>query len=595
MRRIVRVALVLCITLYQLTGMPIAHGVTASSVVISQLSTGDSQSGSNEFVELYNNSTSDIDVSNWCIRYSTIADSLQGSPRYCFTPSDGQTKIYLTAHSYAIIVTPSYAMPGGSSPDGRFTGSNMSATGGHIKLLDSNGGVIDKVGWNTVTTSAVSPEGMAALAPSAVQSLTRKLTGSLYQDTDNNKNDFELKTPLLHGGGIYELRTPVDICGNLADIQEVLPAGYGYDEAGNCEAIVNDVCINIDKIQLSVPVGMEQRDDGSCAMPPQDVCLNLDGLQVIVPTGYVRSGDTCVHLEDRELWLSEILPNVSGSDTGREYIEIYNPQSEPITLSGYTLYIGKNFEKAYPLPLLAGKTVVPAYGFVTFSDSELGATLLNTLSGVRLVAPAGNVVSETVYSDPGDDQAWAYIDGAWQYTSVPTSGTANIATPENGEVESASTVASCPVGKYRNPLTNRCRTIEADAAILADCQEGYYRNPETNRCRKIAAAAVLVACQTGYTRNPETNRCRKDGTDDDGLTPCKAGQERNPATNRCRNVSALTTPASVAEAEESAGTSNTALPWVIGIAAVGAVGYGIYEWRHELAGAVSGLFRRLKK
>lgn len=594
MRRIVRIAFILGLIIHQLSGMPIVHGEAAAGVVISQLSTGDSQSGSNEFVELYNNSVSDIDVSNWCIRYSTIADSLQGSPRYCFVPSDAQTKIYLTAHAYAIIVTPSYTMPNGSSPDGRFTGSNMSATGGHIKLFDSSGSVVDKVGWSTATTAAVSPEGSAASAPSATQSLTRKLTGVVYQDTDNNKNDFELKAPVLHGGGVYEFRTPVDICGNLTDIQEMLPSGYGYDEAGNCEPLANDVCVNLDRVQLSVPDGMQQNTDGTCVVIPQDVCLNLDGLQVIVPTGYIRSGDTCVHLEDRGLWLSEILPNVGGSDTGREFIEIYNPYSEPLKLEGYTLYIGKNFEKAYPLPALDGKTTIPAYGFVTFSDSELGATLLNTFSGIRLVAPAGNIVSETVYSDPADDQAWAYIDGSWQYTSVPTSGTANVATPESGEVESVGTLASCPAGKYRNPLTNRCRTIEADAAILADCQEGYYRNPETNRCRKIAAIAALAACQAGYTRNPETNRCRKDDTDD-GLTPCKAGQERNPATNRCRNVSALTTPASVAEAQQNAGASNTALPWVIGVAAVGAVGYGIYEWRHEIAGAASGLFRRFKK
>lgn len=594
MRRLFAVLSVLCLSVSQYAAVHLAHAEAATTrVVISQLSTGDSQSGNNEFVELYNNSLSDVDISNWCIRYSTAADSLQSSPKYCFTPSDVQTKVYLATHGYAIIVTPSYVMPSGTSPDGRFTGSGMAATGGHIKLFGADGALIDKVGWGTTATAA---ETQSSAAPSAVQSLTRKSLDAVYQDTDNNKNDFELKTPLLHGGGVYELRTPVDICGNLGDIQEAMPAGYGYDEAGNCEALANDVCTNIDKIQLIIPDGMQQGSDGSCTVPPLDICLNLDGLQVIVPQGYVRIEDNCMRLEDRALWLSEIVPNVSGSDTGHEYIELYNPYDEPIVLNGYTLQIGKSFENSYALPSLADRVVIAPHSYITYSDSELGTSLLNTYSGVRLVAPAGNTVSETAYSDPGDDEAWAYIDGQWQYTNQSTPAAPNeVSSVADDDVSVTANLAPCPAGKYRNPLTNRCRNVEADAAILTDCQDGYYRNPETNRCRKVlAATATLTPCQEGYSRNPETNRCRKNGAADSTLTPCKAGQERNPTTNRCRNVSVLATPASVAAAEDQSKGSPT-LPIAIAIATLGTVGYGVYEWRHELAGFAGGMLRRFKK
>ena len=593
MRRFVRFAVTGGILVNQFLGVPIARGESLNqAVVISQVSTGDTQSASNEFVELYNNSTSDVDISNWCVRYATAANSLQSSPKHCFTPADAQTKIYLSSHQYALIVTAGFTVPGGGSPDGRFSGSGIAAAGGHIVLQNSAGATVDVLGWGTATAAKTA----AAPVPTSSQSLARKTASEgILKDTGDNKSDFETRTPLLHGGGVYEFRTPIDICGNLAGIQEALPAGYGYDEAGNCELLASDLCNNITAIQLEVPSGLQRNDDGSCSEPPRDICSNLDGLQVIVPAGYVRSGDVCIPLESRTLWLDEILPNVSGDDTGHEFIELYNPNDAPISLNGYVFYIGKNFEKAFPLPSVSNKTTIPAYGFVSFSDVELGVTLLNTSNGVRLVAPAGNVVSETYYTGPKDDQAWAYIDGLWQYTTVPTPGQANEPTPQEGSVLAVSTLASCPAGKYRNPLTNRCRTIEDDAAILTNCQEGYYRNPETNRCRKIALAAALAPCQTGYTRNPETNRCRKDDTEG-GLAPCKVGQERNPETNRCRKVgtteaNALASPA----AAQSLTTHNSALPWVIGVAALGALGYGVFEWRHEIGGAFGKFIARLKK
>lgn len=119
-----------------------------SGVVISQLQTGDSLAATNEAVELYNNSETDVDVTDWCLRYTTAtSQTLQSSPKYCFAPIDLQTKIFLSANSYASIVTSSYSMPSGTSPDGRFAGSGMAASGGHVRLLDADGLTRDLLGW----------------------------------------------------------------------------------------------------------------------------------------------------------------------------------------------------------------------------------------------------------------------------------------------------------------------------------------------------------------------------------------------------------------------------------------------------------------
>lgn len=281
--------------------------------------------------------------------------------------------------------------------------------------------------------------------------------------------------------------------------------------------------------------------------------------------------------------MSELLSNVAGSDAGNEFIELYNPNDEPIELKGYVLQLGKTYETSI---VLEGDETIQPRSFAIYRDDELGFTLLNTTDNIRLVAPAGSIVSETSYSEPADDESWAFIDGAWQYTNRVTPNAVNLARfVEMGEVESAVSVQSCPVGKYRHPITNRCRNIEGDAAMLVACDVDEYRNPDTNRCRKIASlTATLAPCNDGYERNPDTNRCRKVDEVSASLASCQAGYERNPETNRCRKaVSPIETFASAPAANTNDGGGSFLKNALIITAGVGAVSYGLYEWRSELA------------
>ncbi|MDO5481277.1 MAG: hypothetical protein Q4F60_02960, partial [Candidatus Saccharibacteria bacterium] len=66
----------------------------------------------------------------------------------------------------------------------------------------------------------------------------------------------------------------------------------------------------------------------------------------------------------------------------------------------------------------------------------------------------------------------------------------------------------CPEGKYRNPLTGRCKSYET--AKTTTCPEGKYKNPLTGRCKSYETnVPTATPCKEGYERNPETNRCRK--------------------------------------------------------------------------------------
>lgn len=82
-------------------------------LVITQVQTGGSGSGtaSQEFISLFNNSSQDIDVSNWCVRVSDYNDA--GSDVYCFTVSPGMDEVQVPAKGAVLISSPSYPVPVG--------------------------------------------------------------------------------------------------------------------------------------------------------------------------------------------------------------------------------------------------------------------------------------------------------------------------------------------------------------------------------------------------------------------------------------------------------------------------------------------------
>lgn len=517
----------------------------SSDVVISQVQLGDSASVKNEFVELYNNSSEAVDISNWCLYY--VTSSQTASKMVCFVPTDGASHIYLPGHLSLLAVsnelmTAALPMLG----DFHFTGV-LSGISGNVRLQNNLGVEIDKVGWGAST-----PElDLVAAAPAGSVLNRKNLSADILKETDVNSADFEIIAPRVtyHFGYIYEVE---DVCANLDGAQATLPIGYVIDGV-------------------------------NCVLPTVDVCPNLDGVQVVLPIGMKRFDDDCLILP---LQISEILPNAIGSDTGGEFIEIYNPNDVDINLNDYLISIGPDYSHNYQFPLGA---VIGAGKFAVIYNDDVKFTLLNTAGSVRLQTIDNLVIFETLmYDNPPEGFSWVFIDNRWQYTSILTPGSLNILGLETAEDEAAGSgnLAPCSVGQERNPETNRCRKIGSSSSVIAPCKDGQYRSEETNRCRSILSdVSSLAVCAEGQERNPKTNRCRSIATNADApLEPCKEGQERNPDTNRCRNVSKMVS-ANYAP-EKTVPISNYFGWWVLGGVGVVAAGYGIWEWRREIGGFI---------
>jgi hypothetical protein len=150
-----------------------------------------------------------------------------------------------------------------------------------------------------------------------------------------------------------------------------------------------------------------------------------------------------------------------------------------------------------------------------------------------------------------------------------------------GISDDGQTLEPCPVGKYRNPETNRCKNLQLSTAVLASCAVGQVRNPETNRCRSIATlAASLIPCRADQERNPETNRCRNIASS--VQNSCQEGYERNPETNRCRKIPAKLA-ASPSVGELSGKSQDNPNIFFLTIMSTIVLGYGVYEYRRDIS------------
>ena len=177
-------------------------------VVISEFSGGNGSGtgATDEFIELYNPTNADVDLSNWLVSYKSATGS-----NWTGTVTIPAGKV-IRAHGYFLLGGANYSGTGTAAKDLGYTfdASASTTSGGHVRIqrpVDSDYEDVDKLGWGTGN----SPEGTAAPShPAAGGSLERKAVSTSTsdtmavggadadrgngQDTDNNLSDFVTRT-----------------------------------------------------------------------------------------------------------------------------------------------------------------------------------------------------------------------------------------------------------------------------------------------------------------------------------------------------------------------------------------------------------------
>ncbi|AHB42049.1 hypothetical protein RAAC3_TM7C00001G0183 [Candidatus Saccharibacteria bacterium RAAC3_TM7_1] len=303
------------------------------------------------------------------------------------------------------------------------------------------------------------------------------------------------------------------------------------------------------------------------------------------------AGRWYIPLVEPAVRISELLPrarNCSPLETAvdcADYIKLFNPTGGSAILDGLRLRVGYQGQASTTSNTLVIGGTLPAGHYATFATRSDGSPLSIAKDGgwLWLEDSYGIMMYDTTvvaYPSAGSvtkiGWAWAYNDttGQWQWTSTPTPSDQPSIFTQPLERPSAkaviSTLQPCRSDQYRNPLTNRCKSLSSTSSSLAACEPDQFRNPETNRCKSLTSA-----------------------TSD--LKPCASNQVRNPETNRCRTVAAVLAAADFPLEKIPDAAENTIGWWAFASVGSLAVGYAGWEWRKELASMMrmaSSLFRR---
>lgn len=171
-----------------------------TGIVINEVYGGGNNSGAayrNDFVELYNNGSSSVDLAGYTLQYASVAGQFQTSNNQVTTLSGT-----IGPHSYFLVQLAGGTTNGAELPTADFVGaSNLSGTGGKIALANNatlitytapntfSSNVVDFVGWGTASgTPANAYEGTGAAPVTANgTSISRKVLG---EDSDDNAADF---------------------------------------------------------------------------------------------------------------------------------------------------------------------------------------------------------------------------------------------------------------------------------------------------------------------------------------------------------------------------------------------------------------------
>jgi hypothetical protein len=171
------------------------YAATAAHVVISEVLPGITGSSTNEFIELYNPTNTNIDVTGW--RLSKKSASASATEMDLVGDFPAKT---INAHGYLLIAHTDY--DGTVVAEDITYSANSFAASNTILLYDSADVLVDKVGMG----SANDKEGTAKSNPSSPASIERKATSTSLastmavggteetagngEDTDNNSSDF---------------------------------------------------------------------------------------------------------------------------------------------------------------------------------------------------------------------------------------------------------------------------------------------------------------------------------------------------------------------------------------------------------------------
>lgn len=424
---------------------------TPPKLMISELQTGGitadgNEDGKLEFIELYNPGNSGIDITDWRLEYLSASHTGADAPTRLLSTFKGT----VLSKSYMLVSYETYV----ASADVYFeangtAGSGLLARGGgHIRVLDALGNIIDLAGWGT--SIAIGDWGRAPEIPAGYSAQRILPDDALYTTGMVFNLPSAATTP--QGGGLQTPDPlPDPICDGLL-ITELLPNPKGAD-AGH------------EFIELYNP------SDVSVSMKGCLLRLDETGKQFALP--------------------DEQLP----AKAHRAFIDTESEIALPNAAAQAVWLLSSSVEQEVSYP--NGLAEDQSWSYI---DGVWRETLLPTPG-------SANILQEPKLPLEDDPMAKDVMPA----TEVCPPGKERNPLTNRCRNSPVAVLANdiCKTGYERNSETGRCRK-KTNLTSVIPCKAGYERNPETGRCRSLlGASTAMKTCAEGHERNPETNRCRK--------------------------------------------------------------------------------------
>jgi hypothetical protein len=348
----------------------------------------------NEFIEIINISSHAINLVDWKLQYQSSTGTTWSTKTLTFKDLN---KTSIEAGQVATLISSSHADIISVNDKVLATfNAGLSDSAGKIRIVPASS-LDERIGDKLIWGVAVEPD--CLIAPSHLESQSLKrfiindvLDGQLWKDNSVSGLDFFVSSKPTIDSSVIDIYTGdevVEFCG-MPDVveEDIIDTNTGG----------NVIC----------NVSVETCSDGS--------------------TDNVDSIDSNLELDVEYLPINitELLPDPVSpqKDDYNEYIELYNPNPEPVNLKGYKLKSGNNSNYSFTI---SEDLILEPYEYKAIFRWYTKLTLANSGSKVTLFDPNGVLIDETEsFLKAVGANSWQLYDGKWQWSLSNSPGSKNI-------------------------------------------------------------------------------------------------------------------------------------------------------------------------
>lgn len=368
-------------------------------------------SDSNEWIELYNNGDTSVDIGNWSIYGSDTGQCLN------FSSADGNISTIIPASGYLIYANHTTDLGMGVVDIWDATIGLNNDSPGQLILYDMSnctGSVIDTI--NQTTTW---------LAGKSATKQTMEKTATGWQTSLNPGG-----TPKAQNssGAVEEPEPAIEQPAHSTTITNEPPVA---DAGDNIIGFVNQE-LTFDGTKSSDPNRDELHYEWNMGngklieMPSFTYTYPYPGTYLItlmVFDGKKYASDTItVQIQQAQITINEFMANSENKDEKTGWIEVYNDADMIMDISNWRLDDSASGSAPFVFPK---NTFIAPKSYLTFSQQITDIDLNNNKDSVRLLLPSGTVFQEINYENPLQNKSSARTAEGFVW-SEPTPGIANI-------------------------------------------------------------------------------------------------------------------------------------------------------------------------